>query len=520
MTQLIPETPALLGLPERFQQWRHNQVEALHRLFGTETRIKALSAPTGFGKTLVYIAYALLSKQPTCIVTESRGLQDQLMDAFGEIGLVSLKGKRNYECHMRPQFTCELGHAARCPYKGTIACPSSQAEMQAAVSWLVVTNYDKWTASKKFGQGMDHFTQVIFDEAHKAHAALARAMSVTITEREMDDIAIPLPTRPAAEDFVTWKTWAVEARPIAEQAMKTALSHLLNGPSQPRWVRQFIHLRHLTRRLATLQNAHPANWVADDTREGYQLDPIRPGRYVESALLFRVPSVVFVSATLRPKSLYLLGIGKKTFTYQEYASDFPPARCPIYYVPTMRVDSRAKDLSLLWSRVDQILARRQDRKGIIHTISYARRDQTTQASRFSERMYINSKGDAATDLVELFKASDPGSLLTSPSVGAGFDFPGKDCEFQIILKIPFPDGRSKIMQARQHDDPEYGPMLAMNEMDQIAGRGMRSAQDQCETFIGDMHLDWFMPRYSHLATKTFKARFQRVETLPAPPPRL
>lgn len=250
------------------------------------------------------------------------------------------------------------------------------------------------------------------------------------------------------------------------------------------------------------------------------MDPIRPGRYTESALLLRIPSVLFVSATLRPKSLYMIGIGKEAFDYQEFPSEFDPRRSPIYYVPTMFVDVKHPDLSPLWARIDQIVARRRDRKGIIHTISYARQDQVIRSSRFSGSMFINPRGEAPTQIVEMFKSAPPGTMLVSPSVGAGFDFPGRQCEFQVICKVPFPDMRSKIMQAREHDDSEYGPYLAMTEMVQAFGRGMRSKDDACENFICDRHMEWFEPRYRHLAPKWFRGFYSRVETLPAPPPRL
>lgn len=514
-------TPHDLGLPARFAAWRPLQAEALRKLLSSTKRIKALSGPTGFGKTLVYIAYALIKKQPTCIVTESRGLQDQLMEVFGEVGLVDLRGRRNYTCDLRPGYTCEDGHAARCPFKGTIACPSSQAEMRAATSWLVVTNYDKWTSARKFGQGMEHFKAVVFDEFHKGHAALSRAMQVTIQAREVDDLGVDFPTHPAAEDFVTWKTWATDTRPIAEEAMNAALADLrASAHPKPSVVRTFTHLRHLTRRLAILQTANALNWVVDETHEGYQMDPIRPGRYGESALLMRVPDVLCVSATLRPKSLYMCGIGKEAFDYQEYPSEFDPKRNPIYYVPTMFVDVKHPDLSPLWARNDQVLARRQDRNGIIHPVSYARSSQVIGASRFAARMLTNARGESASSVVDAFKLAPRGTVLVSPSVGAGYDFPGRACEFQIVCKIPFPDSRSKVMQARQHDDPEYGPYLAMSDLVQNFGRAMRSADDRCENFIFDRHMEWFLPRYGHLAPKSFRGFYQRADVLPQPPPRL
>src|SRR5437016_4498757 len=126
---MVIPSPGELGFPPKFDAWRSDQAEALRWLLQSRKRVKALSAPTGFGKTVVYIAYAILTGRPTCVMTESRGLQDQLMADFSDVGLVDLRGRSNYACQMRHDYTCEEGYAARCPYKGSVACPSSQAEM-------------------------------------------------------------------------------------------------------------------------------------------------------------------------------------------------------------------------------------------------------------------------------------------------------------------------------------------------------------------------------------------------------
>lgn len=775
---MVP-SPQSLGLP--FTEWRPNQVNALRWLLGSVKRVKAFCASTGFGKTGVYVAYALITNVPTCIVTDNRGLQRQLMDLYERVGLVSIMGKRNYLCDIRPDATCEEGYQSRCPHRGTIRCPNSFAEMRAATSPLVVTNYAKWTSSRKFGQGMSHFQQVVLDEGHKAPDALALAMQVTLGHRELcDELRIPFPTPSQAQEIVNWKPWASVAREDVEDRLKSSKARLdkTKFPSES-LVREVNHLRYLVRRLAIISTCNPEHWIVDEVERGYQFDPIRPGRYAEAMLLLRLPSVLVVSATLRPKTLYMLGIPKESFDFQEYASDFDPKRSPIYYVPTMRVDKNAGSLAKLWIKLDQIAAPRRDRKGIVHTISYARREEILACSRFAPQMLVNPKGEAASRLVDEFKASPPGTILVSPSVGEGYDFPGcvspttriltadlryveahtlkvgdkllgfddfappsrrsrqwrestvtanrigmkdclhlsfddgssltcssdhpllryggtraarwkiasklrphldsvarvldvwgennswwagylagiwdgeghlsqrlnewrsdgemphvclgmcqvnnvvleqtvrllwehdyhietyptkrakphhqdkvsvlitnrremlrflgecrpirllaklnldmlgslrpttplmvrsntalgrrevsllststgtyvseglashnTECEWQFVCKIPFPDGRSKIIKARQEDDKEYGPFQACSKLEQIFGRGTRTMTDQCENFIGDEHLDWFLPKYKHLFSRTFHARFRRVTVVPPPPERL
>jgi Rad3-related DNA helicase len=102
-------------------------------------------------------------------------------------------------------------------------------------------------------------------------------------------------------------------------------------------------------------------------------------------------------------------------------------------------------------------------------------------------------------------------------VTTGYDFAGKLCEYQIVAKIPFPDRRNPVVAARTDYDKEYPAYVAMQELVQAVGRGMRSADDQCETAIFDSNCSWFMRAYRHLAPEWFLSAYRRVETLPTPP---
>lgn len=512
-------SPAEMGLPDKFDRWRPSQLQALEKIEKSDKRITALCMPTGSGKSMLAVAAAIKSGQPTCIVTNSKSLQQQYMQDFESCGMVDLRGRSNYICDMRDGMTCEDGYAARCPYKGTVACASTQAEMRAATSSLVVTNYAKWCASKKFGQGLSHVKQLILDEGHFSYEALSSAMQVVLNYKEIEDtLKFPFPSQSHRDDMINWKQWAISAKSSAEAEMIAAQARI-TGISQPKpsWVRHFTHMRNLTRRLATLATARAANWIVDEVPQGYQFDPVRPGMYVESALLMRVPRVIITSATLRPKTMFMLGIGKDQFDFTEFDSEFDPKRCPIYYVPTMRVDNRNPDLRLLWMLMDRIMARRRDRNGLVQTVSYARRDEVLANSRFSESMIFNSKGEATHEIIEMFKQSPMGTTLVSPSISTGYDFARKAAEWQLLCKIPFPDGRSKIVKARSEADKEYGPMMAAQSLSQAAGRIMRDKKDQGETFIGDEHLSWFLPRYGHLFSKSFHRFYRQVDVLPQPP---
>lgn len=526
-------TPQELGLPPKFDSWRPQQADWLERTGQTQKRFKVGCIPTGGGKSPPVVATSIQSGIPTAIVTMTKGLQQQYLDDFSSIGMVDLRGRNNYPCSLRSDYTCEEGYAVQCPHKGTIKCPASQAEFAAATSNLVVTNYSKWIYSRNRGTGLGHIKQVIFDEAHFAPEAIASAMQVVFHHKEIEEtLQVPFPRYPETLDMMVWKAWAVSTRLYAEDDFKKTQYKIQCSPNpKSAWVKRLNHMRHLIRRLGTISTIRPDNWVVDEIEQGFQFDPIRPGRYAESVLFLGIESIYMVSATIRPKTLQMVGIsqGEKRYVHMgeegpdylflEYDSDFNPADCPIYYIPTQRVDNKHPDRSMLWMRLDQWLSRRQDRKGIIHTVSHDRREEIMSYSRYANQMIFNDRGEVTSDKVELFKQAGPGALLCSPSVGVGYDFPGTDCEHQFICKVPF-EPPSKIVKAREADDPEYRGYKAMMGMVQAFGRGARFKGDRCENAIADDNMSWVMWKYGYLAPRAFHKVYRVVDTVPNPLPKL
>ena len=114
-----------------------------------------------------------------------------------------------------------------------------------------------------------------------------------------------------------------------------------------------------------------------------------------------------------------------------------------------------------------------------------------------------------------------GDNLIGPSVTTGYDFPGTQCEYQILAKVPFPDSRSPILKARCEQDKLYADYLTMQTLVQTCGRAMRSKMDQCENFIVDDNIRWFMSRNGNtLAPKWFRRTYRILSKVPPPLPKL
>jgi Rad3-related DNA helicase len=133
--------------------------------------------------------------------------------------------------------------------------------------------------------------------------------------------------------------------------------------------------------------------------------------------------------------------------------------------------------------------------------------------------HSNRLGEHETAVKNFRRAAAP-KVLISPSVGTGYDFPFEDCEYQIISKVPYPDTRNPLVKARCSTDPDYAPYIAMQQLVQASGRGVRDIEDTCESFILDDNIAWFMPKFAHFAPEWFRRAYRRSSLIPKPAPKL
>ena len=497
-------SPVELGAPEPFHSWREGQEEALAEALATDKRFVALSLPTGAGKTLIYMIMALMEEGRTAVVTSTKALQQQLQGDFNF--LRDIRGKNNYPClelgeggeHYDPRAprmdrNCDAGPCLddfQCVHRDK-GCSYFDAYRSALKSKIPLTNYSYWMSSYYYSEGLGEFDQLVLDEAHKADGELAGFFH---TELAPTDLALTRFTRPTTLDPLEWRKWAkngIEAIPKkgvpAIEKFKTKLSRVKGMDS---------------------------SWVVDEQDGMFTFDPRTP-RKLASHLFAGIDKVILVSATVRPKTCDLLGIDSDDLLFYEADSLFPASNRKLVHIPTIRVNYKTTPSELrVWvARIDQIVDRRKDRKGILHTVSYKRARFFAEHSRHKDILITHGSRDTAQKIKKFKKASAP-RLLVSPATTTGYDFPGDQVRYQILGKIAFPDNRSKIMQARCEDDKELTNYLAMQELVQSCGRGVRSEDDWCENFIVDDNWVWFKNAAKKFAPSWFIRACGSARTVP------
>lgn len=506
--------PQDFNLPSKFSVYRDVQIEAVHFTLNSDKRFRSLALPVGSGKSL-YAETIARHFDRTAILTVTKGLQQQYEDDFGSCGLVLVKGRTNYPCDVADN--CKLGGHLRCSSQRDERCPYVQKYNEAKASSHLVTNYAYWLNVMNKGQGLGTFDCLILDEAHDAARALSSYLDFHISEAEIERFSLPSP-KSCEEDLNLWGRWALKAEVTLKKHLTTTRSPHHRALEQER-------METLLDRLARLQTLNDKNWVcerSEGTKYGrfWKFDCVWPGQYGE--MLFQhIPNVIMMTGSrMRPADL---GVRKTDVDSRSWPRVFAPNRSPFYHVKCIAVKyGWTEDQQRKWlGTIDAIIESRfKERKGIIHTVSYERQQLLLAHSRYAKYMKSNTNDpdseDAAT-VVERFRKSKAPSILVSPSFGTGWDFPGFDCEWQIITNVPFPPMQSKVMQRRKELDPSYQAAQAAKELGQALGRPMRFEKDRAESFIVDDRIGWFMKLAGKFLPEDFAC--QSVLEVPAPGPR-
>lgn len=531
MTKLTdtPVSPSDLLESGQFNNWYEGQYDLLLNMlewYYSPARFLGVSVPTGSGKSLLALLLAKLTGVRTVILSATKGLTHQYMvDARG-IGGVEARGRNNFRCLLEPSVTaedgiCNLG--LRCDSTGE--CPYRVQLARAQQSRLVTTNYAYWLAQSNYAGGLGSTDLLILDEAHLAFGALEGFLTVSISRSDVHPVGITFPTA-SLDRWEGWRMWAEAAFPIVEQEASRLNAEIRSAHSMGRnpssaAVRAARRSTALTSRLQLLSTLD-SQWVVQPTPHGHRFVPKWVSGYSDA--LFRVkhiPKVVLMSAILTHRTADYLGVpqnGDRSWLLAGNA--FPAANTPIYHINTARINYRTSDMETgLWvSRIDQIIQRRLDRKGLIFTVSYDRARLLLSRSRFKDIMVTHSTHDVSAT-VEMFREASPPIVLVSPSVTTGFDFPMQDgpSQYIIIGKIPYPDTNNPVTKARHEDDPDWSSYMAMETLIQSSGRMSRSAQDKTEVLIVDDNWRWFWKRYKGFAPSWFINRVRgSLSTVPNP----
>jgi Rad3-related DNA helicase len=364
-------------------------------------------------------------------------------------------------------------------------------------------------------EGVGPASILICDEAHSLVQEVCSAIEVRLNHyhnNHLYNIFQSFP--PYGKPIAHWRTWAKFLLPKVQSHLKS-----VKESNNHKGLVMVDALAFSIERLANV----PESWILDESNKDETLiSPLWPTDHTHKYLFRDVPKILLVSATVVPKTLQLLGVKEEESLFLSQDHTFDPSRCPVYLFGPCRVDHKMGEgqWQEVIGRMDMLIDQRQDRKGLIHTVSYQRQKDILRDSRNRSIMIAPRNAGELKGAIEEFRLCRAPAILISPAITTGYDFSYTDAEFQIIIKVPFIDARSPVMKARHEADPEYLSYLTAQTLVQETGRIMRAVDDRAETVILDAHANWFLKRNRDLFPPWFLRQVRYANELPVPPPPL
>lgn len=180
-----------------------------------------------------------------------------------------------------------------------------------------------------------------------------------------------------------------------------------------------------------------------------------------------------------------------TYALVRVPSTFPTTNRPIFVAPIADMANKHKETA--WPKmataVERLVRKYPDDRILVHTVSYPLASHITRhlISALGSSRVLTYREAGERDKVIGKYLANPASVLVAPSLDRGIDLPADLCRVVIITKCPFPFLGDKQVSARLHSPggSSWYAVQTVRSLVQMTGRGMRSADDRCESFILD-----------------------------------
>lgn len=216
-----------------------------------------------------------------------------------------------------------------------------------------------------------------------------------------------------------------------------------------------------------------------------------------------VKKIVLMSATIGPKDIEALGLGKRRVCYIACKSPIPRGSRPIIPLNVMSVNRATLEsgLDLMANTLKDIAEYHKNEKGVIHV--------TYQLSKLLEAHITDSRfmfhrRDNKGDVYHRFRESQGNHILVACGLYEGIDLPDDLGRWQVLAKIPWPSLGSPAIKHLAELDPEWYVWETAKTTIQACGRVCRHPEDFGITYILDKSFWRMFYEGKHLLPQWFQ----------------
>lgn len=478
--------------------FREYQEEAIRYVLESDRRFIFLEAPTGSGKSLIAMAAGVALGGVTYAV-HSKVLQTQITKDFPEAK--SLFGRSNYPCIDEPELTCD-DCVVKCERKDE--CLYEAQKKRVLSSSLRILNYDYLLSEANFVGKFSQQRNVIIDEADNLENTLINFVTLIFTTYGLSRLglqheieALHKTSKDKERLIDSWKSFCGIAR-LKAKAILDSLNAKIATFEKPlneyevKTIKERNRVKRLMEKIDLFLCNADETWLYDDSQpDRYVFRPLWMNESLAEQFLWRHSERwILMSASFLPLRLECkrLGIPLEDADYKLVPSTFPPASRPIHIQPVANLTSKEMDAETpkLIQAIRDIMAQHHNEKGLIHAVSYKLAKAIVDGIA-SPRLLIHDSGNRQ-EVLDAFMQSPNPYVLVSPSMERGVSLEQDLCRFIIVAKAPFLYLGDKIVAARVYSSKlgnEWYAAQMLSTVLQMTGRGMRSADDSCSSYILD-----------------------------------
>lgn len=520
---VLPDGTARPSYPDPLPDWvstlRPHQVDAVREIIAAfeDHDVVFLDAPVGAGKTLIgELVRRELRVAQSLYLCSDKALQRQFLRDFPYARV--LMGRANYRpLKATGLITCDdctqMGPQTPCLYcDPTHACPYKQAKQAALDAQLAVLNTSMFLTLANYTHDFATNDLVIVDECDLLEQSLIGFVEYEIPQWLAKECGVEMPKKGVHKPtLVRWL-----------QEFADAIDFFLDDRGdklEPKRLRAAKSFRSETLNVAEMlqkdvERARSVDdqagyWLRDYETRTLKLRPVTVQQYGVRKLWRWGKKWLLMSGTIISADEIADSLGLPLDYYSiSLPSTFPVENRPVILAPIADV-VRAKGIDE-WDKLVYAIERicaEHDGRVLVHTVSYQLakylRDNTDLGRR-RKVTYTEARNKQAA--LNEYLAHD-NAVMFAPSMDRGIDLAGDKCRVQIICKVPFLSFGDRQVAARVRlDGGEFWySVQAIRTLVQMTGRGVRSADDSCTTYILDRQfVANLMRRYEHIFPPYFR----------------
>jgi Rad3-related DNA helicase len=532
--------------PEKFKplQQQVDIVNDIEKHFKDGKKFVVVSAPTGSGKS--FISATLANKAGKCsdfykslvesyeiykpgtfigykhgdevkeedpfgcfVLTITKTLQDQYTELFDECE--DLKGKSNYQCNVDPNFSVET---APCVHLKSLKndcwkkdiCPYYTQRNRAITTNLAALNYSMFFSLPDVVRRRKY---IVCDEASELEDVLVKQFTCDINTKVLGASGIKIPQ--FNDDHGKIPGWLNNVSSQMTEKIEDFKDELKSKPPKTREGSiklKLVYLSNLQQRLRTvIETWGDCEYLFDVEKDNIKFYPLKVDK-LANYLFENGDKIILLSATIIDHKNFTKNLGIKDYGYVEVGSTFDPKNGPIFCSTRVKLNrfSLQKSLPVVADMIQQICDSHKGQKGIIHTHTNEITLYLKSKLRYG-RYIFREPGVNNEQILEQHLSSDDDSVIVSPSMTFGVDLKDDLARFQIIVKAPYPPLLNQRVKKLTEMDQKWYTNKMLSQLIQACGRGVRSKDDKCVTYIIDGKISDEILQNKSILPKYFIDRF-------------